>query len=134
MSGDHRVPENPGLTTIHTIFFKEHNRCDFSKYVQISLDFIEFRIAEGLAKTNALSEYLKNYPTVEQQDDLIFYESRRLNAAMFQSIIYREYLPLVVGPKLMEEYDLNVQPNKRSSYDRNANPTHLNEFATFAYR
>jgi len=117
MSGDHRVPENPGLSTIHTIFFKEHNR-----------------IAEELAKTNALGEYLKNYPAVEQQDDLIFYESRRLNAAMFQSIIYREYLPLVVGPKLMEEYDLNVQLDKRSSYDRNANPTHLNEFATFAYR
>ena len=87
-----------------------------------------------MQKTEALSKYMKKFNTTKEKDDFIFEETRKLVAATFQSITYREYLPLVVGPQLMREYGLLTEPGKRSTYDSKLDPTHWYEFATFAYR
>jgi len=116
-AGDHRAPEQPGLAMMHTIFFLEHNW-----------------IAEELQKTTAIRDYLRRLDTVEEKDDFVYEEARKINAATFQNIIFREYLPLVLGPDLMKEYKLTVEPGKRSTYNPELDPTIWNEFATFSYR
>ena len=65
--------------------------------------------------------------------DLIYQETRKLVGATFQSITYQEYLPLVLGPKLMKEYGLVTQPGHNSTFEM-MDPTIMNEFSTFAYR
>jgi len=117
VSGDGRCNEQPGLLMMHTVFFLEHNR-----------------IATELQKTKAIRDYLKKLRTTKEKSDFIYEESRRLLGGIFQSITYREYLPLVLGNDLMEEYGLNVEPGVETEYDRFKDPTCWNEFATFSYR
>ena len=81
-----------------------------------------------------MKDYLKTLDTDKARSDFIFQEARRLNIATFQAITYKEYLPLVLGPKLMKEYDLIVEDGKRSVYDSEFDPTMWHEFSTFAYR
>jgi len=46
--------------------------------------------------------------------------------------VYNEYLPLVLGPDAMRNYELLL--TNESQYDANADPTIVNSFATAAYR
>merc|ERR1712142_296349 len=117
VSGDLRCDEQPGLLMMHTVFFMEHNR-----------------IAKALQTSRVIMEYLETLNTTKEKDDFIYGETRRLLAGIFQSIVYREYLPQVLGPKLMTEYGLITEPGTQSEYDPNIDPTAWNEFATFAYR
>lgn len=79
--GDPRVNEQPGLAAIHTVFMREHNR-----------------IADGLAALNP-----------NWDDERLFQEARRILIAVWQKIVYAEYLPLVLGTYTMRKYDLGVQ-------------------------
>merc|ERR1719206_673094 len=92
------------------------------------------RIAKGLQKTKPIAEYLETLDTTKKKDDFIFEETRRIVGGIFQSIVYREYLPLVVGPKLMREYGLDIEPGSLSEYDPNKDATLWHEFGTFSYR
>ena len=95
---------------------------------------IFFRIAKALQTARVIMQYLDTLKTTKEKDDFIYGETRRLLAGIFQSIVYREYLPQVLGPKLMTEYGLITEPGTQSEYDPNIDPTAWNEFATFAYR
>ena len=68
-AGDLRVNEMIGLTAVHLIWFREHNK-----------------LASEIKILN---------PT--WNDDQLFYEARRLLNAEFQHIVYNEWLPIVVG-------------------------------------
>lgn len=72
MSGDRRVNENPSLTAMHTLFKREHNRL--------------------------CAEVEKAFP--KYNDDLIYQLARKINGALFQTIVYDEFLPTVLGRKL----------------------------------
>ena len=86
--GDARVSEQPGLASIHTLFMREHNR-----------------LAEGLAQVNP-----------HWDDERLYQEARKINIAQWQNIVYSEYLPLVLGPHVMRQYDLEVAVSLRSLY------------------
>lgn len=47
--------------------------------------------------------------------------------------IFREYLPVILGPTLMNVMDLTV-PSKQYKYDESVNPTLYNSFVTAAFR
>ena len=47
----------------------------------------------------------------------------------FQNIVYQEYLPLVVGPKMMEDYRLDIR-DRLTKYNPNTDPRVSNEFST----
>ncbi|XP_066268393.1 peroxidasin homolog [Branchiostoma lanceolatum] len=106
-AGDVRVNEQPALTSMHTVWLREHNR-----------------IADRLADINA-----------HWDEDRVFYETRKIVGAMIQQITYAEDLPIVLGLNAMNEYGLVPRQNGYySGYDETVDPTISNVFATAAYR
>jgi len=83
IAGDVRASEQPGLTALHILFLREHNRiCD-----QL--------IAAGFSN-----------------DELIYQKARKLVGALVQKISFSEFLPalgLELGP--YQGYDASVRPN-----------------------
>jgi len=75
IAGDFRVTEQPGLTTLHTLFMRQHNE-----------------IAYNLAEVNP-----------QWNDDRIYEEARKIIGGVMQHITYQEYLPKVLGVEGMEQ-------------------------------
>ena len=72
MAGDVRVNEQPGLTTMHTIFLREHNR-----------------LARRLFKLNH-----------HWSHERVYQEARKIVGAIIQKITYYDYLTKVLGRSL----------------------------------
>ncbi|XP_078456569.1 peroxidasin homolog [Lampetra planeri] len=73
LAGDQRSNEQLGLTSMHTLWMREHNR-----------------IAAGLLKLNP-----------HWDGDTIFHESRKIVGAQMQHITYAHWLPKVLGTDAM---------------------------------
>ncbi|KAI9553143.1 hypothetical protein GHT06_021036 [Daphnia sinensis] len=106
-AGDNRVEENPQLTAIHLLFLREHNR-----------------IAKELKALNP-----------QWTDEILFQEARRIVVAQLQHITYNEYLPVLLGSKVMVDSGL-VLPTTGygTGYDSNVDPSISNDFAAAAFR
>ncbi|KAM5216021.1 myeloperoxidase isoform 1-T1 [Hipposideros larvatus] len=76
LAGDTRSSEMPELTSMHTLFLREHNR-----------------LATQLKRLNP-----------RWNGDRLYQEARKIVGAMIQIITYRDYLPLVLGPAAMRKY------------------------------
>jgi len=106
-AGDSRVNEQPGLATLHTLWLREHNR-----------------VALQLAKLNP-----------QWSDDRIFLESRRFIGAVMQHITYNEWLPIILGPRVLDIFELNLLPRGHyQGYNASVNPTIANVFGAAAFR
>ncbi|XP_053674743.1 peroxidasin [Anopheles nili] len=87
-AGDIRVNEQLGLTSMHIVWMREHNR-----------------LADQLRRINP-----------HWDGDRLYYESRKIVGAMMQHITYAHWLPLVIGEQGMAElgeyvrYDPTVNP------------------------
>ena len=103
-TGEKRAGETPGLSALHTLFSREHNRI-----MRLMPNDIQYPSAKAKAKV-----------------------ARLLVIAEMQNIVYNEYLPLALGPELMNKYNLSVAGS--SAYDDEVDATPLNEFATAAFR
>lgn len=107
IGGDVRVNEQNGLTMMHALLLREHNR-----------------IAEELARLNP-----------QWSDNHLFQETRRIVIAEIQHITFNEWLPIVIGPAVMKKFGILPKTFEHSfTYDPKTNPNILNEFATAAYR
>ena len=83
IAGDIRAAEHPGITGLHTIFVREHNR-----------------ICDRLVK-----EGLRN-------DEIIYQMARKEVGALIQAITYQEFLPAVgINLDKYTGYRLNVRPD-----------------------
>ena len=77
--GDSRTNDGVSLITFHTLFVREHNR-----------------LAEKLAELN---------PTWD--DERLFQKARKINVAQYQHIVYKEWLPIILG-RSAQHIDLNL--------------------------
>ncbi|XP_052739759.1 chorion peroxidase [Bicyclus anynana] len=105
-SGDNHGNQVISLTVLHTIWTREHNK-----------------IARALSALNP-----------GWDEDTVFMETRRIVLAEFQHIIYNEWLPLLLGSKIMQMYGLTPSAGYALAYDPETNPSLSGEFATAAMR
>ncbi|KAG7476291.1 hypothetical protein MATL_G00081510 [Megalops atlanticus] len=90
VAGDGRVDENIGLTSLHTLFLREHNR-----------------LARALRQLNP-----------HWSSETLYQEARKIMGGYHQVITFRDYLQHIVGPDAMARqlstypgYDENVDPS-----------------------
>ena len=76
LAGDVRANEQVGLTAMHTLFVREHNR-----------------LSRGIAERHP-----------DWSGDQIYEAARRVVGAQMQVITYREFLPLLLGPDALRPY------------------------------
>lgn len=123
VAGDVRVNEQIGLTAVHTLFVREHNR--------IARE-IEARLAAGDV------EIVDRFNQSElSEDDFIYESTRMVIAAQIQLITYNEFLPLLVGPQFHPVDNVlgdgfGIAPF--TGYRPEINPSVSSEFANAAYR
>ncbi len=103
-AGDVRSNENVALTSMRTLFAREHNR-------------VATRIAE------------KDYANADlhdpEVDEAIYQRARAIVGAQMQHITYEEFLPAVLGENSISKY---------KGYDKAVNPGISTEFSTGAFR
>ena len=83
VAGDERVNEQVGLTSVHTLFLREHNR-----------------LADEIATANP-----------SWTDEQIYQRARKLVGGEIQAITYNEFLPALLGshaPTIQSTYNENV--------------------------
>lgn len=86
VAGDIRANENFALTSLHTLFVREHNR-----------------LVDDLAQTHP-----------EYDAETLYQEAKLLNEAMVQHITYDEFLPILLGEDALPAYhgyDPNADPS-----------------------
>lgn len=106
-SGDSRTNEQPGLTVMHTVWLREHNR-----------------ISTQLARINR-----------GWNRDRLFHEAKRIVTAEYQHMVYKEWLPIILGRETMQR--LGIEPVRKgysSNYNPDLDPRITNEFASAAFR
>lgn len=81
LAGDVRANEQTHLTVLHTLYMREHNR-----------------IADRLAELNP-----------HWHDERIYQETRHIMAAGVQHVMINEYVPLLIGHKMSELYNLTAK-------------------------
>jgi hypothetical protein len=104
VAGDIRANEQPGLTALHTLFVREHNR-----------------LAEEIAATQFAGRNLSD-PAV---DEAIYQQARKIVGAEVQAITYYEFLPALFGPNGLASYQ---------GYDPRVNASIANIFSAALYR
>jgi hypothetical protein len=92
VAGDPRANETTELTSLQTLFMRNHNA-----------------IARQLAQLNPAS-----FGFTTWTDDNLYNEARKLNIAIEQNIIYTGYLPDLLGPNAMPAYS-GYNPNVDAS-------------------
>ncbi len=107
ISGDERVNEQPNLAVMHTLFVREHNR-----------------IARELSRMNRA-----------WSDERIFQESRRIVNAIWQHIVYNEWLPIILGKQFLQRFGLlTLTSGFSNDYRTDFDPRITNAFAAAAFR
>lgn len=106
-SGDGiRGNQQPGINAIHIMMRKRHNMH-----------------AKALAYVNP-----------HWDDETLFQEARRLLIAETQKIHYGEYMPAILGEKLMDYFGLNLQYDGYTKYNPKVDPSTIQGVAVAALR
>ncbi|KAF5294389.1 hypothetical protein FQR65_LT10754 [Abscondita terminalis] len=105
--GDSRIGDQPGLTALHTVWIRYHNKL--------------------AAKLSLLNPHWS--------DEKIYQEARRIVAAFMQHITYREFLPILLGHEVIKLFDLELESKGYfKGYSTKINPAVANSFSTAAFR
>lgn len=107
-SGDTRAMVNPTLGLWHSVFMRFHNH-----------------IASQLAAF-----------TEQSNDEALFQKTRRILSAVYQNVVFNEWLPLYLGAEATARRSVSCQAGGkcRGRYDPRLDPSTLNEFSSGAFR
>lgn len=104
---DERAFIQPSLTSVYTLFIREHNR-----------------IASELKARNP-----------SWSDNILFEETRRIVIAIYQNMIFQEFLPIVIGQEKMDQFFLYpLETGYLNLYNEQLYPNVFNEFATATFK
>lgn len=103
MAGEGRTNENLGLTSLHTLFLRAHNK-----------------IAQDLARIRP-----------DWNDETLFLETRRIVIALLQHITFKEFLPAVLGWNTVTLFDL--VPLETDAFYNGYNPNVSSHFKNIFY-
>lgn len=107
IGGDDRASEQPGLTSIHTAFLREHNR-----------------LVEGLRGVNP-----------HWNGEQLYHHARRIVSAQVQHTVFNEFLPRILSWNAVNLYGLKLLPQGYyKDYNPSCSPIVFNEFASAAFR
>ena len=124
LAGDVRANEQIGLTANHVLFVREHNR--LATEISERLEADESAIVTQYESFK--SGYLSHHPSASEadiKDEYLYQAARKVVGAQIQVITYQEFLPILIGETLLEDY---------SGYKPYIDPAVSNEFANAAYR
>ncbi|MGK7873945.1 MAG: peroxidase family protein [Xenococcaceae cyanobacterium] len=124
IAGDIRVNEQLGLNAVHTLFVREHNR--LAEEIHERFEAGEDNLVE---KFEDFEEHFREEnpgaTPGEIKDEFLYETARKVVGAQVQIITYNEFLPLLIGDTLLDDYD---------GYQTTIDPSVSNEFANAAYR
>ena len=106
LAGDNRVNQQVSLVVVQALFLRHHNR-----------------MVEALARINPA-----------WSDETLYQEARHIITAEMQHITYNEYLPLIIGKKVMDSFDLFLSDHLVDMYDEATDPGILAGFSSAAFR
>ena len=109
VAGDGRAETQASLTSIQNLFFNEHNR-----------------IADALS-----TAFQAKISDPKKLDEVVFQETRRIVSAELQHITFSEWLPVILGEKMMTDLGLN---HEQCEYKEKVDASILNSFSTAAFR
>ena len=64
-------------------------------------------------------------------DEVVYQETRRIISATLQHITYTEWLPVILGEKMVKDLGLD---HEQCDYKDNVDATIINSFSTAAFR
>ena len=99
--------EQPALTLMHTIFMRYHN---------------------------VVARKLKRGKFGRFWEELVFQQARAIVGAVMQNILFSEWLPIVLGPSVRAQYDLDFDPTCRTHHDPGKDPRIFTAFSTAVFR
>ena len=102
--GDNRGDVHPAFTLLTTVFLRNHNR-----------------LAEKLAKWHP-----------RWNDEKLFQEARKINIAIWQHIVYSQFMNALLGPK--NDVSISELELHRDFYDSQKESSINLVFSTAAYR
>ncbi|XP_022170843.1 peroxidase-like isoform X2 [Myzus persicae] len=105
-AGDPRINQHLGLTSYSVVFTRFHNV-----------------VADKLQKIN------KQWP-----DEKVFQEARKILGAVNQIIVYRDYLPILLGKSFTKRVGLDLCQNRRTKYNSSIIPQLTIAFVGGAFR
>ncbi|MEA5536545.1 peroxidase family protein [Crocosphaera sp. XPORK-15E] len=136
IAGDARVNEQIGLTAVHNLFVREHNR--------IATDLLGRLEGGETALVQAFEDFetaaLVADPTAtaaQITDEWVYQNARFVVSAEIQAITYQEFLPFMVGPQFTAVNGLlggGFGIETYTGYDDTVDPSVSHEFANAAYR
>ncbi|KAF8782735.1 Chorion peroxidase like protein [Argiope bruennichi] len=151
-SGDKRSNQNALLTLIHDeILFQVISVLSEALLTLVSMwcyrlkyffghkrsnqnALLIYLMCDAKGETNRLADRLSRLNAV-WNDEILFREARRLLCAQLQHITYTEFLPLLLGNKVMSSYGLSPKLSGFSfDYNADLNAAIINSFATAANR
>ncbi|CAN7937954.1 unnamed protein product, partial [Ixodes hexagonus] len=105
-TGDPRANQHPALTSLQIIWFLQHNR-----------------IAKGLQDVNP-----------HWEDERIFQVAKRIVESQMQHVVYKEWLPQIIGFNTSDAYGLTPLSSGFTAYNGTLDASMVNEFAAAAFR